>query len=316
MMLKYHSENKSKADYRKSKDLAPVFIIGAGRSGTTLVYKLLCMHPNIAWISNYVARIPALGVLSIMNRFTLLTKKVRHSVWFGKKSNAYLSERGAFTRMFPMPVEGESVYARCNIPTFPKDSWRITKNQIKCLRSAFEKIRNYQKCTLVLSKRTANNRRLPQLIKAFPNARFIHVVRDGRAVANSLINVKWWMDHKVWWWDEKTPKQWEAEGKSPIALAAMNWVEEVQAIQAGLTHIPPGHVLQIRYEELPNNHRKKLEECNSFMRLKKNTGWLDEVGSITIMDNNLLWKNNLSKNEKEILTRIQRSKLEELEYIG
>ena len=32
------------------------FLVGAGRSGTTLLYKLLCLHPQVAYISNYENR--------------------------------------------------------------------------------------------------------------------------------------------------------------------------------------------------------------------------------------------------------------------
>ena len=32
------------------------FLVGAGRSGTTLLHKLLCLHPQIAYISNYENR--------------------------------------------------------------------------------------------------------------------------------------------------------------------------------------------------------------------------------------------------------------------
>ena len=37
---------------------APVFLLGPARSGTSLLYKLLCLHRDVAFISNYVARAP------------------------------------------------------------------------------------------------------------------------------------------------------------------------------------------------------------------------------------------------------------------
>ena len=38
-----------------------VFILGPARSGTTLLYKGLCLHPEIAFISNWSARFPRLS---------------------------------------------------------------------------------------------------------------------------------------------------------------------------------------------------------------------------------------------------------------
>ena len=33
--------------------LKPIFIVGAPRSGTTLLYDLLAQHPTLGWFSNY-----------------------------------------------------------------------------------------------------------------------------------------------------------------------------------------------------------------------------------------------------------------------
>ncbi|MBV9253816.1 MAG: sulfotransferase, partial [Actinobacteria bacterium] len=36
----------------------PLFLVGAPRSGTSLLYKALCLHPDAAYISNWVNRFP------------------------------------------------------------------------------------------------------------------------------------------------------------------------------------------------------------------------------------------------------------------
>ena len=41
-----------------------VFILGPARSGTTLLYKGLCLHPDVAFISNWSARFPRLPVVA------------------------------------------------------------------------------------------------------------------------------------------------------------------------------------------------------------------------------------------------------------
>ena len=47
---------------------SPVFLVGAARSGTSLVYKALCLHPDVAYISNWVARYPKAPRLAALNR--------------------------------------------------------------------------------------------------------------------------------------------------------------------------------------------------------------------------------------------------------
>ena len=37
---------------------APIFIIGAPRSGTSVLYEKLARHPDLAWISNITKKVP------------------------------------------------------------------------------------------------------------------------------------------------------------------------------------------------------------------------------------------------------------------
>jgi hypothetical protein len=62
----------------------------------------------------------------------------------------------------------------------------------------------------------------------FPDAAFVHVVRDGRAVANSLLHVDYWLGYKdVHRWQFGSPTADQAElaryGDSFVARAALNW---------------------------------------------------------------------------------------------
>ncbi len=34
----------------------PIFLIGTGRCGSSLLYRLLGYHPDVAWLSHYTAR--------------------------------------------------------------------------------------------------------------------------------------------------------------------------------------------------------------------------------------------------------------------
>jgi len=51
-----------------SSALQPVFVVGSGRSGTTILYKLLVGHADLAWISNLTDLYPQFPQLSILSR--------------------------------------------------------------------------------------------------------------------------------------------------------------------------------------------------------------------------------------------------------
>ena len=73
---------------------APLFIVGAPRSGTSLLYKLLCLHPQAAWISNWSRRAPGVAAVAGFNRVALRFPATRRSVWFGSDAaNAYVYGR-------------------------------------------------------------------------------------------------------------------------------------------------------------------------------------------------------------------------------
>ncbi len=294
-----------------------LFIVGAGRSGTTLLYKSLCLHPDIAWISNYLAKFPGSGFWPLLNRTTKLFPGFRRRAWFGANSNAYFNRRNVLLKTIPTPVEGEAVFSRCGIPVFPDPDWKISAQQVDCLRQTFDRIKRAQGAKLVMSKRTANNRRIPQLLNAFPEAKLLYIIRDGRATAVSMLRAPWWQDHKVWWLDGKTPRQWAYESKerNPLELAARNWVEEIKEIEKGLVSVPEQQIMHVRYEELIENAADIWSAVESFLDVSRCPEWIDEVSSLTLTDQNKNWMSTLSTEEKEILERVQSELLAQLGYI-
>jgi hypothetical protein len=63
----------------------------------------------------------------------------------------------------------------------------------------------------------------------FPEARFIHVIRDGRAVANSWLQTSWWTGYQgpSRWYLGPLPEpyatEWETSDHSFVLLAGLGW---------------------------------------------------------------------------------------------
>ena len=286
-------------------------MIGTARSGTSLLYRALCLHPEAAYISNWVRRFPGAPQLSLFNRLASRLRAAQSDAWFtgGGEAYVYGERRPAWRRAFPQPAEGEPLYRQFGAPE-AADSCDVPEADLQGIRDAFRAISRYSGRPRVVSKRIGNNRRLPFLIAAFPEARFVEVIRDGRAVAYSLSQVDWWPDTPVWWNGASvTPRQWEADGGDPWELSAQNWVKELEAIEDGMECIPESQVMTITYEHFVAHPVSTLLEVAEFAGLGRDATWESRIARIDFRNGNGAWRTHLGPREIRTIERIQRDAL-------
>jgi hypothetical protein len=297
--------------------IRPAFLLGPARSGTSLLYKALCLHPRAGYIPNWVRKYPAMPALAALNRVPRRLSGARRSVWFGSDSNAYVygMRRSSLERLFPMPVEGEPLFTRCGLTQYSWETEASPEQQRQALRRAFATLQRASGTDVVISKRIAHNRRIPQLYRAFPEGRFVNIVRDGRAVAYSLSRVDWWEDDIVWWYGD-TPRQWRAEGRDPWEICARNWVEELKAIEEGLAVVPDDQCLQITYEGFVANPLGVLRQVAAFAGLPADAGWEAELGRLSFPDRNEAWSKKLDPDVTALVESIQGPSLDRYGYAG
>jgi hypothetical protein len=288
------------------------FIVGPARSGTSLLYKTLCLHPDAAWISNWVARFPRMWQLAILNRAARAMPARARAVWFAGGSNAYVygTPRRLADRLFPMPVEGEPVYRTAGVG----GSGGSGDDPAGDLLRAFRRLRSFGGGAVLISKRIGNNQRIPFLSEAFPSARFVEVVRDGRAVAYSLSRVDWWPRTIVPWYGG-TPADWEADGRDPWELCARNWVEELRAIRAGIQAVPPDRIMRVRYETLVGDPLATVDAVARFVGLGSDRRWRASVAALLFPNRNQAWREALPPAVVDGITEVQRELLDELGYL-
>jgi Sulfotransferase family len=92
-----------------------------------------------------------------------------------------------------------------------------------------------------------NFRRALTLLRLFPEARFIHLVRDGRAVAASLLPLDW--------------------GPNNALHAAEYWMARCAAGLAAESQLGPERVLRVRFEDLVSNPGFVLQRIATFAGL-------------------------------------------------
>jgi hypothetical protein len=209
--------------------------------------------------------------------------------------------------MFPTPVEGEPVYTRAGVerPGGPRSA---PVDPRSALPAAFDSIRSLGSGSWFVSKRIANNLRIPLLVEVFPKARFVVLVRDGRAVADSLSRVDWWESSVVWWYGG-TPERWRAEGKDPWEMCARNWVEELVAIDEGLRLVPETQVSRLRYEDLVERPTEVFPRIAEVLGLPDDQDWVRSIAALPISDKNEGWKTRLEPRVIGQITEIQRPHL-------
>jgi hypothetical protein len=173
----------------------------------------------------------------------------------------------------PLPAEGYGIWDHCqpthgeaySRPLLERDLSEQARNRL--IRSISSHL-YFARAKRFLNKNTRNTRRILYLNAIFDDALFIHLVRDGRAVANSLLNVAFWPDLHLWWRDGITPRALEANGEDRVILAAKHWEQNVLVFVKHSQSLPPERILQIRYEDLISEPKRILETVLQFCKLK------------------------------------------------
>ena len=266
-----------------------VFIIGSGRSGTTVLYHILATHPEVAWFSYWSNRYP--GSPGWVRLHRLLDAPV-----LGTRLRKGIITRSWATRKLGlMPSEGEKIYFNhCGF----RDDVHYTEDDMdpsreRRFRSIIESHLELTRKPRFISKRTSNTQRLALMNRMFPDAYYIHLIRDGRAVANSYLNVDWWPG-SIMWWSGDTPADWERQGRAPIELCALNWKHNVEEVFANKDVL--ANYMEVRYERLVRDPRAEILRINDFCALPRNAAFQERIPE-TLPDMDRKWRSALTDDE-------------------
>jgi len=269
----------------------PIFIVGCGRSGTTILYNLLCGHPDLAWFSNYSDRWPKhpqAALLSWMYRIDML--------------------RQLNIKRMPIPSEGYRLWDYCKpVLDSPSDPPLTEKDvlpkDIDQIKNMINHLLKYQAKSRFINKNTRNTRRIRFLNTIFKDALFIHIMRDPRASVSSFLNVDFWPNLKIWCCDKITPNEWIAKGRNPIELAAQLWVAEVQRVLDDKIDIPKEQYMEIHYEDLMENPMDIILKILSFTRLDWNNQFDKFIKTFSLKNMNYKFKSQFNDDQLRIIQR-------------
>jgi hypothetical protein len=162
----------------------------------------------------------------------------------------------------------------------------------------------------------------------FPDAKFIHIVRDGRAVANSLTNVDWWLGWEgVYKWRWGVPnyelmEKLEKYDHSFLALAAIHWKILIQNIIEQSQLLPIGDVLIVRYEDMVQDPHGEAYRSIEFCDLDKNhPRFVKQLSKVEIVNANEqqfripAWQGNMSQKQINMLNDLLEEELFHFNYL-
>ena len=138
------------------------------------------------------------------------------------------------------------------------------------LRTSFERRKQAQRADVFMHKFTGWPR-VGFLNEVFPESAFINVVRDGRAVALSWLQMPWWQGYRgpeQWQWGplpQPYAQEWAEADQSFVVLAAILWKLLIDAFERARTTLGGKQWLDVRYEDVladPRAHFASMLEIS------------------------------------------------------
>lgn len=202
--------------------LSPIFLAGADRSGTSLIYSLLASHPNISMVRRtnmwrYFYR--RYGDLGEASNFERCLSSMMHY----KRMRHLQPDEDRIRREFKQgaPTYGRlfALFHQHNAERMGKPRWGDKSLHTEIHADA--------------------------VFTEFPNARFIHMVRDPRDRCASMM------------------KRYE-KNQGRVGAATGRWLTSVHVAERNLAKYPNNYMV-LRYETLASNPKATLKKVCAFI---------------------------------------------------
>jgi hypothetical protein len=204
--------------------LQPIFIVGCGRSGSTMLGAMVGAHPQIVCIPEaqfIIDLMPKGDSDSEVDPVAVIDRIVKHwrfRVW-------------EFDLGCRRPAHGAIE------PTY--------RETIEWLVRRYAESVDRPGARIWVDQAPGHAEHIWKLLQHFADAKFIHIVRDGRAVAASIMPLDW--------------------GPNEIYSAARKWQERVGYGYIAAAALGPERVLHVRYEDVVERTESTMQRVANFL---------------------------------------------------
>jgi hypothetical protein len=212
-----------------------LFIVGCARSGTTLLQRMVDAHPEIAvtpsmhWISGYLKE------HKVKRPDDLVTPDLIHGLF----------ENSRFARF---QIRREELEKLSN------SGASLTYSEF--VSGIFDLYGKAEGKPLVGNKTAPHVRSIPDLHALWPEAKFVHIIRDGRDVCLSAIN---------WERSSNLASRFPSWGEDPVTTAALWWEWHLRLGREAGGSLGPGLYHELRYEDLVAHPEKVCATLCAFL---------------------------------------------------
>lgn len=225
------SQNSTTGSFRFHRK-PPLFLIGSPRSGTTLLHQMFDHHPAFAlpfeskFIVVFNNNLAEFGDLhDVKNREALIIsiEKFMRNAWLERDHNEWIPGLAAAA------------------PLLAQDAAPSYAGVMEVIYKFFAGQRGRERWG---DKMATFRRCMPTILELFPDARIVHIIRDGRDVASSLLPLSF--------------------GPNTAYVAAKKWRNFIEhGLDFAAKH--PRHVYTMRYEDLIDDPEKYLRDICDFV---------------------------------------------------
>ncbi len=284
----------------------PLIIVSAGRSGSTLLHGLLARHERMTWLSRVSDAAPGHPA------------KQRRVV-----AAAVLPLLGPLVRRGWPPDECYGFWAH-HYPGFARPFRDLLASDVTA--PARNRIRRYfgelvceARPNLLL--KVTGWPRARFLADVLDGARFVHIVRDGREVARSLLMTPWWLGWRgpsAWRFGSLTETEdaeWTESGHSFAHLAGIQWRRLMDAAAGCAAEIGTEAWLDVRFEDLCREPDETVTRILEFGGLGPSRAIATALREGTVRTPPERWETDLSLADQRALHKALERPLEKWGYL-
>ena len=262
--------------------IRPIFVVGMNGSGTGALARSLSQHPALyafpgetRIFPHYLSAAAGFGDLNVDENFRRLLNDLRH--------NPAITNRHG------------------QLPVPEPENWRDRERSLQsAMDTVFQYFATRRGKKRWVEKTPMNARHIEALAGAFPEARFIHIIRDGRDAALSFQR---------------------RFGYTP-AMTIYRWKRTIRDARRQGASVGPERYLEVRYEALTEQPESVLTPVCAFIGEDFHSAMLNPtrhsgeavIGSGGFQSNSGKWRRQLSARQLVGLERIAGKTLHELGY--